>query len=59
MQKAVLKLALITVILIFALGLTNGAVAGGLQKIGELEGYVDIVAWPGYIERGATDPNFD
>ena len=23
------------------------------------EGLVDIVAWPGYIERGETDPNFD
>src|SRR6267142_1781049 len=24
-----------------------------------LEGAVDIVAWPGYIERGETDKNFD
>jgi len=23
------------------------------------EGYVDIVAWPGYIERGASDPKYD
>ncbi len=23
------------------------------------EGLVDIVAWPGYIERGASDPRFD
>lgn len=23
------------------------------------EGQVNIVAWPGYIERGETDPNFD
>ncbi len=23
------------------------------------EGFVDIVAWPGYIERGATDPKYD
>jgi putative spermidine/putrescine transport system substrate-binding protein len=30
-----------------------------LQEIGEPEGVVDIVAWPGYIERGETDPNFD
>ncbi|UCE30647.1 MAG: ABC transporter substrate-binding protein [Burkholderiales bacterium] len=33
--------------------------AGPLQKIGAGEGQVDIVAWPGYIERGATDKNFD
>ena len=30
-----------------------------LQKLGKGEGQVDIVAWPGYIERGATDKNFD
>jgi putative spermidine/putrescine transport system substrate-binding protein len=30
-----------------------------LQSIGQSEGFVDIVAWPGYIERGATDPNYD
>ncbi|MGH8679588.1 MAG: ABC transporter substrate-binding protein [Burkholderiales bacterium] len=28
-------------------------------KIGKGEGMVDIVAWPGYIERGETDKNFD
>ncbi len=32
---------------------------GPLQKVGKGEGQVDIVAWPGYIERGATDKNFD
>jgi putative spermidine/putrescine transport system substrate-binding protein len=30
-----------------------------LQSLGEPEGFVDIVAWPGYIERGATDPAYD
>ncbi len=29
------------------------------SEIGEGEGVVDIVAWPGYIERGATDSKFD
>lgn len=29
------------------------------SSIGAGEGAVDIVAWPGYIERGTTDPNFD
>ncbi|HWT31231.1 MAG TPA: ABC transporter substrate-binding protein [Propylenella sp.] len=28
-------------------------------EIGAGEGEVSIVAWPGYIERGETDPNFD
>lgn len=29
------------------------------KAIGKGEGQVDIVAWPGYIERGATDKKFD
>jgi putative spermidine/putrescine transport system substrate-binding protein len=29
------------------------------KEIGAGEGQVDIVAWPGYIERGQTDKNFD
>jgi putative spermidine/putrescine transport system substrate-binding protein len=34
--------------------------AGGpLQSVGEGEGEVSIISWAGYIERGATDPNFD
>src|SRR5690606_20313338 len=33
--------------------------AGPLQKLGKAEGQVDIVAWPGYIERGETDKKFD
>jgi putative spermidine/putrescine transport system substrate-binding protein len=28
-------------------------------EIGALEGQVDIVAWPGYIERGDTDKSYD
>ncbi len=30
-----------------------------LQALGAGEGQVDIVAWPGYIERGETDAAFD
>ncbi len=29
------------------------------KEIGAGEGQVNILAWPGYIERGATDKNFD
>jgi putative spermidine/putrescine transport system substrate-binding protein len=29
------------------------------KELGAGEGQVDIVAWAGYIERGATDKNFD
>src|SRR5690242_9879900 len=35
------------------------AYAEPLQSIGEGEGEVSIVAWPGYIERGESDPNYD
>lgn len=34
-------------------------VLGAQSSIGAAEGVVDIVAWPGYIERGNTDANFD
>ncbi len=30
-----------------------------MKEIGQGEGQVDIVAWPGYIERGETDKNYD
>ncbi len=30
-----------------------------MSELGEGEGTVSIVAWPGYIERGETDPAFD
>lgn len=40
--------------------LASGAArADMLNAIGESEGVVDIVAWPGYIERGETDPDYD
>jgi putative spermidine/putrescine transport system substrate-binding protein len=30
-----------------------------LTSVGQGEGEVDIVAWPGYIERGESDKNYD
>ncbi|GAB4578262.1 MAG: ABC transporter substrate-binding protein [Anaerolineales bacterium] len=39
---------------------TTASEGGGMMtEVGEGEGQVDIIAWAGYIERGATDPNFD
>jgi putative spermidine/putrescine transport system substrate-binding protein len=29
------------------------------KELGALEGQLDIIAWPGYIERGDTDKNYD
>lgn len=34
-------------------------VAAELSALGKGEGQVDIVAWPGYIERGETDKAYD
>ena len=48
---------ILTVVLCMIFGLAAAGTAGGLQKIGKLEKVVDIVAWPGYIERGDTDPS--
>ena len=42
-----------------ALAAATPAAAAGMTAIGPGEGQVDIVAWAGYIERGATDKNFD
>jgi putative spermidine/putrescine transport system substrate-binding protein len=45
-----------------AIATTSAAPAFAQEMIKELgagEGAVDILAWPGYIERGATDKNFD
>ena len=44
---------------LLALGTTQAMAAEMQTKLGKAEGQVDIVAWPGYIERGETDPNFD
>ncbi|MEM7170354.1 MAG: ABC transporter substrate-binding protein [Pseudomonadota bacterium] len=42
------------------LGLAAPALSAEMiQELGAGEGEVNIVAWPGYIERGETDPNFD
>jgi putative spermidine/putrescine transport system substrate-binding protein len=53
------KLFVTTIAAVLAFGVGQAHAANMLQKIGQGEGRVDIVAWPGYIERGETDPNFD
>lgn len=37
----------------------NGTMAAMITEIGAAEGQVNIVAWPGYIERGETSKDFD
>lgn len=39
--------------------LAVGPVAAQVSALGAPEGQVNIVAWPGYIERGETDAAFD
>ena len=53
------KLITTTLAALLAVGVGQAQSAQMLQKIGKGEGRVDIVAWPGYIERGETDANFD
>ncbi|MCP4386700.1 MAG: ABC transporter substrate-binding protein [Gammaproteobacteria bacterium] len=53
------KLLVTAVSTLVALSSAQLYAADMLTKIGKGEGQVDIVAWPGYIERGETDPNFD
>ena len=50
-----------TIVSVLALAMSTGlACAAEMKKeIGLGEGQVNIVAWPGYIERGATDKNYD
>jgi putative spermidine/putrescine transport system substrate-binding protein len=42
-----------------AAGLSAGAAGAQVRQLGPGEGAVDIIAWPGYIERGETDKSFD
>ncbi|BBP82615.1 spermidine/putrescine ABC transporter substrate-binding protein [Pseudomonas sp. Pc102] len=44
-----------------ASALLSGALqaAQPLKQIGEGEGALDIIAWPGYVERGETDKAYD
>src|SRR5687767_965786 len=59
--RIVMKLSHRIVLSVIAAGaLSTAALAQEMKKeIGAGEGQVDIVAWPGYIERGQTDPNYD
>jgi putative spermidine/putrescine transport system substrate-binding protein len=53
------KLSLVALALALSAAVGSVAAQQPLQKLGKGEGRVDIVAWPGYIERGETDKKFD
>jgi len=54
-----LTLSLLAAAATAAITIPAAADKGALKKLGKGEGQVDIVAWAGYIERGATDKAFD
>ncbi|MBA5777868.1 ABC transporter substrate-binding protein [Stappia sp. F7233] len=53
------KLMTATAAAAFALTSNPVLAAEALKALGAGEGQVNIVAWPGYIERGETDKSFD
>src|SRR5512138_1950118 len=56
-------LASLAVLVSLALSACGAAPGGGgvnpIEKLGQGEGEVAIVAWAGYIERGESDPAYD
>jgi len=48
-----------TLLSMAAIAALCGGASAQMKEIGAGEGQVNIVAWPGYIERGDTDKNFD
>jgi putative spermidine/putrescine transport system substrate-binding protein len=54
-------LALASTALLTACGTTSGGEGGGEEtdQLGEMEGSVSILAWPGYVEDGSNDPAVD
>jgi putative spermidine/putrescine transport system substrate-binding protein len=59
MTRLSLPVAGIAAVAAFVVTLPAQADKAAMQKLGKGEGQVDIVAWAGYIERGATDKDYD
>ena len=53
------KTALLSALASALLASASLQAAETLQALGDGEGRLDIVAWPGYIERGETDKGYD
>ncbi len=61
-QQAILAgLAIASVALLTACGTAapGGGSTGAVDKLGDMEGAVSILAWPGYVEDGSNDPAYD
>lgn len=57
MRKIVFSFLLLA--LLIPLSVAIAQAPAPLAELGAGEGQVDIIAWPGYIERGDTDPAYD
>jgi putative spermidine/putrescine transport system substrate-binding protein len=55
MKKSMLLILLLTLVS----GLSVTFAQDMMTEVGDGEGAVDIIAWPGYIENGSTDPAYD
>ena len=60
-RGATVGLAIASVALLTACGTTAATDSGGdaAEELGEMEGQVSILAWPGYVEDGSNDPEVD
>lgn len=54
-----LVLVVVASLVLTACGGTGGGAPGMKTEVGKGEGEVAIVDWPGYVERGANDKNYD
>ncbi|WP_445939622.1 putative ABC transporter substrate-binding protein YdcS [Pseudomonas sp.] len=53
------KTAVLSALTTALLAISAAQAAEPLKTLGAAEGQVDIIAWPGYIERGETDKGYD
>ncbi|WP_448811663.1 ABC transporter substrate-binding protein [Agromyces bauzanensis] len=58
---ATVGLAIASIAVLTACGTQSGGSDGGeaATELGEMEGQVSILAWPGYVEDGSNDPTVD
>lgn len=60
-RGATVGIAIASIAVLTACGTQSGGTGGGeaATELGEMEGQVSILAWPGYVEDGSNDPAVD
>ncbi|MEV1128832.1 ABC transporter substrate-binding protein [Agromyces sp. NPDC049794] len=60
-RGATVGLAIASIAVLTACGTQSGGTGGGeaAEELGEMEGKVSLLAWPGYVEDGSNDPAVD